>query len=97
MEKTSDLEKWIEQQDVVVVRCIKKGEEDKFILTLGEYNVSPIEFDTKEEAEKFLKENFKFNNFELSIIGAMCSQLNKLEQREKESYLKAKENAIKNN
>ena len=86
-----------EEIKLYVKNGAEKGEEDKFILTLGEYNVSPIEFDTKEEAEKFLKENFKFNNFELSIIGAMCSQLNKLEQREKESYLKAKENAIKNN
>ena len=91
-----DLKKWIEQQDVVVIRTIKQGEEDKFILTLGEYNVSPIVFDSQEEAETFLKENFKFNNFELSIIGAMCSQLNKLEQREKENYLTAKKNALKN-
>lgn len=93
----NDLKEWLEEQNVVVVRPIKKGEEDKFILTLGEYNVSPTEFDTLEEAEKFLKDNFKFNNFELSIIGAMCSQLNKLEQREKEYYLKAKENTFKNN
>lgn len=76
-----DLKKWLEEQNVVVVRPIKKDEEDKFILTLGEYNVSPIEFNTQEEAEKFLKDNFKFNNFELSIIGAMCSQLNKLEKQ----------------
>lgn len=75
------LEDWLKKQDVVQVRAIKKGEEDKFILTLGEYNVSPIEFNTQEEAEKFLKDNFKFNNFELSIIGAMCSQLNKLEKQ----------------
>ena len=90
-----DVKQWTEQQDVVVVRTIKQKEEDKFILTLGEYNVSPIVFDSKEEAETFLKENFKLNNFELSIIGAMCLQLNKLEQREKESYLKAKKNALK--
>lgn len=76
-----DLKEWLEEQNVVVVRTIKKDEEDKFILTLGEYNVSPIEFNTQEEAEKFLKDNFKFNNFELSIIGAMCSQLNKLEKQ----------------
>lgn len=92
-----ELKKWIEEQSVVVVRTIKRDEEDKFILTLGEYNVSPIEFDSQEEAEEFLKKYFKFNNFELSIIGAMCSQLNKLEQREKASYLKAKKNALKNN
>lgn len=76
-----DLKEWLEEQNVVVVRTIKKDEKDKFILTLGEYNVSPIEFNTQEEAEKFLKDNFKFNNFELSIIGAMCSQLSKLEKQ----------------
>lgn len=75
------LEDWLEKQDVVQIRTIKQEEEDKFILALGEYNVSPIEFNTYEEAEKFLKDNFKFNNFELSIIGAMCSQLNKLENQ----------------
>lgn len=92
-----NLKKWIEEQDVVVVRAIKDGEEDKFILTLGEYNVSPVTFNSQKEAENFLEENFKFNNFELSVIGAMCSQLNKLEQREKENYLKAEKNTIKNN
>ena len=92
-----DLKEWLEEQDVVRVSAIKNGEEDKFILTLGKYNVSPVLFNSQEEAEEFLKENFKFNNFELSIIGAMCSQLNELEQREKENYLKVKENALKNN
>lgn len=75
------LEDWLEKQDVVQIRAIKKGEEDKFILTLGNYDVSPVVFDTQKEAEEFLKENFKFNNFELNIIGAMCSQLNKLEKQ----------------
>jgi len=78
---TKTLSEWLEQQDVVQVRPIKVNEEDKFILTLGEYNVSPVTFDSQEEAEEFLKDNFKFNNFELSIIGAMCSQLNKLEKQ----------------
>lgn len=75
------LNEWLNEQNVVVVRPIKRGEEDKFILTLGEYNVSPIEFNTQKEAEEFLKRHFKFSNFELSIIGAMCSQLNKLEKQ----------------
>lgn len=73
------LSEWLEQQDVVQVRTIKVNEEDKFILALGKYNVSPVTFDSRVEAENFLKENFKFNNFELSIIGAMCSQLRDLE------------------
>lgn len=76
------LKEWLEEQDVVRVSTIRKGEEDKFILTLGKYNVSPVLFDTREEAEDFLKEHFKFNNFELSIIGAMCSQLRDLEIQE---------------
>ena len=83
-----DLDYWLKQQDLVVIRTIKQDEEDKFILALGMYRVSPIIFDTQEEAEKFLKENFKFNNFELSIIGAMCSQLNKIEQQTKEQTFK---------
>lgn len=76
------LKEWLEQQDVVQIRAIKVNEEDKFILTLGKYNVSPVTFDSREEAENFLKEHFKFNNFELSIIGAMCSQLRDLEIQE---------------
>lgn len=76
------LKEWLEQQDVVQIRAIKVNEEDKFILTLGKYNVSPVTFDSREEAEDFLKEHFKFNNFELSIIGAMCSQLRDLEIQE---------------
>lgn len=73
------LDEWIEQQDVVRVQAIKQGEEDKFILVLGKYNVSPTVFNSQKEAEDFLMKNFKFNNFELSIIGAMCSQLRELE------------------
>lgn len=76
------LKEWLEEQDVVQVRAIRVNEEDKFILALGKYNVSPVTFDSREEAENFLKEHFKFNNFELSIIGAMCSQLRDLEIQE---------------
>lgn len=76
------LEEWLEKQDIVQVRAIKQGEEDKFILTLGKFSVSPVLFDSREEAENFLAENFKFNNFELSIIGALCSQLRDLEIQE---------------
>ena len=89
--------KWAISQDVVKVTCIKKGEDDKFIFTVGPYSVSPLVFDSQEEAEQYLKENFSLTNLDLSIIGAMCLQLNKLEQREKESYLAAKENSLKNN
>lgn len=66
---------WAKDQDLVKINTIKVNEEDKYIFTLGKYNVSPIVFDSREEAEEFLQENFNLNNFELSIIGAMYSQL----------------------
>lgn len=96
MEQQEALE-WATNQDVVKVSAIKENESDKFTFTVGEFVVSPLVFDSQEEAEQYLKENFSLTNLDLSIIGAMCLQLNKLEQREKESYLTAKENALKNN
>lgn len=70
--------KWANRQDVVQVRAIKENEEDKFTFVVGEYVVSPLVFDTQEQAESFLKLNFKLTNLDLSIIGAMCQRLNEL-------------------
>lgn len=75
--------KWAYGQDVVKVTCIKEGEEDKFILTVGQYSVTPIVFDTREQAETFLETKFKLTNFDLSIIGAMCQRLNELSKENK--------------
>ena len=75
--------KWAYGQDVVKVTCVKEGEEDKFILTVGEYSVTPIVFDTQEQAETFLETKFKLTNFDLSIIGAMCQKLNELSEQNK--------------
>lgn len=72
--------KWANAQDVVKVSCVKDGEDDKFILTVGQYNVSPILFDTQEQAQTFLDEKFKLTNLDLSIIGAMCQRLNELNE-----------------
>lgn len=69
---------WANGQDVVKVSVIKENEQDKFTFTVGEYIVSPLIFDTQEQAESFLKLNFKFTNLDLSIIGAMCQKLNEL-------------------
>lgn len=74
--------KWANQQDVVQVRVIKENEEDKFTFTVGEYIVSPLVFDTQEQAESFLKLNFKLTNLDLSIIGAMCQKLNELNNQQ---------------
>ena len=43
--------KWATEQDVVKISCVKEGEDDKFIFTVGQYNVSPLVFDSQEEAE----------------------------------------------
>lgn len=69
---------WAKRQDVVKVRAFKEDEEDKFTFVVGEYVVSPLIFDNQEEAEQYLKDNFKLTNLDLSIIGAMCQKLNEL-------------------
>lgn len=69
---------WATRQDVVKVRTIKENEDDKFTFVVGEYIVSPLVFDSQEEAEQYLKENFSLTNLDLSIIGAMCQKLSNL-------------------
>ena len=67
--------KWAISQDVVKTTCVKDGEDDKFIFTVGQYNVSPLMFDSQEEANQYLKENFSLTNLDLAIIGAMCQRI----------------------
>lgn len=81
MEHQEALE-WAKAQDVVKVRAIRKNEEDKFIFTVGEYMVSPLAFNTQEEAEQYLEKNFKLTNLELAVIGAMSCKLNKLSENQ---------------
>ena len=69
---------WAEGQDVVQVRAMRKGEEDKFVFTVGEYIVTPHVFDTQEEAMEYLNKNFKLTNMDLAIIGAMCQRINEI-------------------
>lgn len=73
---------WAEGQDVVQVRAIRNGEEDKFVFTVGEYVVTPHVFDTQEEAMEYLNEHFKLTNMDLAIIGAMCQKLNELNEQQ---------------
>ena len=70
--------KWAISQDVVKVSCVKVGEDDKFIFTVGQYSVSPLIFDSQEEAEQYLRDNIKLTNLDFSIIGAMCQRLDEL-------------------
>lgn len=79
---------WSEGQDVVQVRAVRKGEEDKFIFTVGEYVVTPHVFDTQEEAMEYLDEHFKLTNMDLAIIGAMCQRLNELNKEQPKSKKK---------
>ena len=76
---------WAEGQDVVQVRAMRKGEEDKFVFTVGEYVVTPHVFDTQEEAMNYLNEHFKLTNMDLAIIGAMCQKLNELNKQQLKS------------
>ena len=73
---------WAEGQDVVQVRAIRRGEEDKFVFAVGEYVATPHVFDTQEEAMDYLNEHFKLTNMELAIIGAMCQRLNELNKQQ---------------
>lgn len=74
--------KWAIGQDVVKVTCIKEGEDDKFVFTVGQYSVAPLVFDSQEEAEQYLKENFRLTNLDLSIIGAMAQRLNEINKQQ---------------
>ena len=58
--------------------CVKDGEDDKFVLTVGQYSVAPLVFDSQEEAEQYLRDNVKLTNLDLTIIGAMCQRLNEI-------------------
>lgn len=78
----SEAVQWAEGQDVVQVRAVRRGEEDKFIFTVGEYVVTPHIFDTQEEAMEYLNEHFKLTNMDLAIIGAMCQKLNELNKQQ---------------
>lgn len=73
---------WAKQQSVVRVSAFKENEEDKFTFTVGEYLISPLMFDSQEEAERYLKENFKLTNLELAAIGAIGHKIKKLSEEQ---------------
>ena len=73
-----EIEDWAKNQNIVKINCVKVGEEDKYTYTIGEFIASPQIFDSQEEAELYLKENFKLTNLDLSIIGALCMRLSKI-------------------
>lgn len=60
------------------INAIKKGEEDKFVITIGESLALPNEFDTQKEAKEFLEKNVKLTEIEWQLIGTFAVELNKL-------------------
>ena len=73
-----EIKEWSKKQDIVKVSCIKVGEEDKFVYTIGEYVATPHVFDTQQEAINYLEENFKLTNMDLAIIGTMTQRLSQI-------------------
>lgn len=73
-----EIKEWSKRQDIVKVSCIKVGEEDKFVYTIGEYVATPHVFDTQQEAIDYLEENFKLTNMDLVIIGTMNQKLSQV-------------------
>ena len=73
-----EVKEWSKKQDIVKVSCIKEGEEDKFVYTIGEYIATPHVFDTQQEAINYLEENFKLTNMDLAIIGTMAQKLSQI-------------------
>lgn len=75
-----EAQEWAKRQDVVKVSAFKRNEEDIFTYTIGEFLVSPLVFNTQEEAEQYLKENLKLTNLDLAAIGAMFLKLKKMNE-----------------
>lgn len=73
-----EIKEWSKKQDIVKVSCMKVGEEDKFVYTIGEYIATPHVFDTQQEAINYLEENFKLTNMDLAIIGTMTQRLSQI-------------------
>lgn len=66
------------------INAIKDGEENKFVITVGESIASTEVFESQEDAEKFLEENCHLSEFELQLIGAMTIEITKLFNKTKQ-------------
>ncbi len=53
-----------------VVRCVKNGEEDKYVVTCGQYLADAMMYDTQESAEATLK---RYENLPWEAIGAFIA------------------------
>lgn len=60
------------------VNAIKKGETDKFVITLGEFLVTNKEFDTKKDAENYIKLSYTLTKFDEQVICAIILKITEL-------------------
>ena len=58
-----------------VVRCVKEGEEDKYIVTCGTFLADPQQYDSQESAEATLK---RYENLPWEAIGAFVCALTQM-------------------
>ena len=67
---------------IVNIACVKENEEDRFILTLGEYRLTDDVFESREEAEMYVNNLFSEPQQELmtAIIMALINIIKKFDK-----------------
>ena len=81
--------------DLLKIVAIKKDEEDKFIIVCGNQQAKLIEFETREDAEMYLEQNFSVDCDMLMTVIHVMFEIHdkmKIEERDKEKQLRTKEN-----
>ena len=76
--------------DLLKVVAIKKEEEDRFIIVCGNQQAKLIEFETREEAEMYLEQNF---NVDCDILMTVIHVMFEIHEKMKEKN----ENKISDN
>ena len=77
------------------VGTIKKNDENKFIIVCGNQQAKLIEFETREEAEMYLEQNFNIDCDMLMTVIHVMFEIHdkmKIEERDREKQLRTKEN-----
>lgn len=69
-------------KQIVNIACVKENEEDRYILTIGEYRLTEDIFKSQEEAEEFLNKLFNSKQQELmtAIIMALINIIKKFDK-----------------
>lgn len=76
--------------ELLKVVAIKRNEEDKFIIVCGNQQAKLIEFDTREEAEEYIMNNFNVDmDMLMTIIHVMLEIHDKMKEEEIKEDAKA--------